>query len=43
MTDGNPSDARVYRWRDGWELVGPELDVEPVEPPLLRGYRPTAA
>ena len=21
MRDGKPSDAQVYRWRDGWELV----------------------
>lgn len=26
------SDALIYRWRDGWELVGKELDVELVEP-----------
>ncbi len=33
MRAGTPSDARLYRWRDGWELVGPEVDVELVEPP----------
>jgi hypothetical protein len=31
---GNPSDALVYRWRDGWVPEGrQEVDVELVTPP----------
>jgi hypothetical protein len=30
---GTPSDALVYRWRDGWFLEGREYDVELVELP----------
>ncbi|MCE9561528.1 MAG: hypothetical protein K8U57_05690 [Planctomycetes bacterium] len=34
MRAGDPSDALMYRWREtGWELVGPEFDVELVEMP----------
>src|SRR5690348_15157674 len=33
MAEGRPSDAQVYRWRDGWVVVGQEVDVELVELP----------
>lgn len=37
MNAGNPSDALIYRWRDGWILVGQEFDVELVELPEESG------
>jgi hypothetical protein len=40
LKGGTPSDAQVYRWRDGWELVGGEVDVELAEPPSGT-HRPT--
>jgi hypothetical protein len=34
LAEGNPSDAIIYRWRDGWVPVGrDEVDVELVELP----------
>jgi hypothetical protein len=33
MKAGQPSDAQVYRWRDGWVLVNQELDAEPISQP----------
>lgn len=34
MREGSPSDAQVYRWRDGWVPEGQqEVDVELVTPP----------
>lgn len=33
MKSGTPSDALIYRWRNGWELIGQEFDVELVELP----------
>ncbi|HEX4610609.1 MAG TPA: hypothetical protein VH092_20635 [Urbifossiella sp.] len=33
MRAGTPSDALVYRWGDGWVVVGPEVNVELVEVP----------
>lgn len=36
MRAGQPSDAQVYRWRDGWHLVGqettPSEENAPAEP-----------
>lgn len=37
MRAGTPSDALIYRWRDGWELLARELDVELVEVPGGKG------
>ena len=28
MRAGRPSDAVIYRWRDGWVQIGQEIDVE---------------
>ena len=33
MRAGAPSDAMIYCWRDGWEAVGLEVDVELVDEP----------
>lgn len=33
MCAGTPSDALIYRWRDGWELLAGEFDVELIEVP----------
>ena len=33
MKAGTPSDAEVYRWLDGWELVTLQVAVELVERP----------
>jgi hypothetical protein len=33
MKAGTPSDAEVYRWRDGWELVTLQVAVDLVDPP----------
>ncbi|HYH67259.1 MAG TPA: hypothetical protein VD866_21360 [Urbifossiella sp.] len=29
---GTWSDALIYRWREGWELVGKDLEVELIAP-----------
>ncbi|MBA4067302.1 MAG: hypothetical protein C0501_27060 [Isosphaera sp.] len=28
MAAGTPADAEVYRWRDGWVPIDPEVNVE---------------
>ena len=33
MGAGTPSDAEIYRWRDGWELVTLQVAIELVERP----------
>jgi hypothetical protein len=35
MRAGTPSDALVYRWRDGWVAVGEACNVELVEVELI--------
>jgi hypothetical protein len=37
MRSGDPSDADVYRWRDGaWVLIGSEVNVELIDAPEPR-------